>query len=216
MRYIKICPRCGKENDELADSCSYDGEFLGMVPATPAPDSKPDETPAKGPGEVPHVKKQNKRFAPGGPTAAVNTRVDQQRRKEAERRAALESEECGVPTPEPEPEAPLEPLKTLYLESGAGQVFEVREGYVVGQTHPSSCAQIQLADLPGIGYVHRNHCSFSFQDDAWRVTAIQQPGYTNPTMLNHKRIGPGESKPLHNGDRLTLSGVTLNIRIIEL
>ncbi|MBW7866145.1 MAG: FHA domain-containing protein [Candidatus Hydrogenedens sp.] len=36
MRYVKVCPRCGAENDEMAEVCARDNEFLGMVPATPA------------------------------------------------------------------------------------------------------------------------------------------------------------------------------------
>ena len=52
MRYVKACPRCGHLNDEEADVCVRDGEFLGMVPAAPAPDRPsekalpPLETPA--------------------------------------------------------------------------------------------------------------------------------------------------------------------------
>ena len=43
MRYVKTCPRCGYLNDEEADVCVQDGEFLGMIPAVPAPD-RPSET----------------------------------------------------------------------------------------------------------------------------------------------------------------------------
>ena len=42
MRYVKTCPRCGYLNDEEADVCAQDGEFLGMIPAVPAPD-RPSE-----------------------------------------------------------------------------------------------------------------------------------------------------------------------------
>ena len=214
MRYVKICPRCGKQNDELSDSCSVDGEFLGMVPATPAPDSPPDP-PSQHPGEIPFVKRHGKRFAPGGPTAAVNTRADQQRRKES---AQDEPDpEAETTEPESEPMAASEPVPTLFLETGSssGQVFEIREGYVVGQAHPSSTAQIQLTDLPAIAYVHRSHCSFALKDRKWHVTAIEQQTYTNPTLVNQQRLAPGESTPLRNGDRLTLSGLTLTVRIIE-
>lgn len=214
MRYVKICPRCGKQNDELSDSCAADGEFLGMVPATPSPDSPPDP-PGSQPGEIPVIKRHGKRFAPGGPTAAVNTRSDQQRRKEAAQEELDAA--AGTCEPQPEPAATPEPAPTLFLETGtgSGQVFEVRDGYVVGQAHPSSMAQIQLADLPGITYVHRRHCSFTFKDRKWHVTAIEQQSYTNPTLINQQRLAPGESRPLHNGDRLTLSGLTLTVRIIE-
>ena len=214
MRYVKICPKCGKPNDELSDSCSEDGEFLGMVPATPAPDCPPD-APGQNPGEIPFVKSRGKQFKPGGPSAAVNTRADQQRRKE---KLQKESEpEPHAAQPEPEPAETPEPIPTMFLEAGSasGQVFEVREGYVVGQAHPTSMAQIQLTDFPGVTYVHRNHCSFTFKDRKWNVTAIEQQAYTNPTFLNQQRLAPGETRPLRNGDRLTLSGLTLTIRIID-
>ena len=44
MRYVKTCPRCGYLNDEESDVCLQDGEFLGMVPAVPAPDTLPGKT----------------------------------------------------------------------------------------------------------------------------------------------------------------------------
>jgi len=49
MRYVKICPRCGHLNNEEADICDQDGEFLGMVPAAPAPDRPADPVPAIAP-----------------------------------------------------------------------------------------------------------------------------------------------------------------------
>lgn len=38
MRYGKICPRCGGINDEFADLCQFDGEFIGILGAEPIPD----------------------------------------------------------------------------------------------------------------------------------------------------------------------------------
>jgi predicted component of type VI protein secretion system len=52
-------------------------------------------------------------------------------------------------------------------------------------------------------------------DKKWHITAIEQQAYTNPTFINQQRVLPGESRPLRNGDRLTLSGVMLTVRIIE-
>ena len=43
MRYVKTCPRCGHLNEEEADVCVRDGEFLGMVPAAPAPERPADK-----------------------------------------------------------------------------------------------------------------------------------------------------------------------------
>ena len=51
--------------------------------------------------------------------------------------------------------------QTLYLQVlNSNQVFEIHDGFNVGQAHPSSDASLQLRDLHGIEFVHRNHCSF--------------------------------------------------------
>ena len=35
LEYVKICPKCGRENPETSDICSNEGEFLGMVEPIP-------------------------------------------------------------------------------------------------------------------------------------------------------------------------------------
>jgi len=183
-RYVKICPRCGHENDELSEACERDGEFLGMVPATPS--SK----------------------ASSGPEASPEPAA----------------EPAGTPEPNPSARESVvaatqrfeQPTQALYLETSAGQTLEIRHGNVLGQAHPTSSAHVQLDNLPGLNYVHRSHCLFEFRDNAWHVTAISQPTYTNPTFVNQKRLEPGQSSALRNGDRLILSNLVLNVRIIEL
>lgn len=183
-KYVKVCPRCGHPNDELADACERDGEFLGMVPATLGREesSVPDtvETPPAEPAASTAPTSSE-----GQTNVAVTQRFDQ-------------------------------PTQALYLETSVGQTYEVRHGNVLGQAHPTSSAHIQLADLPGMNYVHRSHCLFEFRDNAWRVTAIAQPVYTNPMFVNQKRLEPGQHAALRNGDRLILSNVVLNVRIIDL
>lgn len=172
VTYAKICPRCGHENDEFADACEKDGEFLGMVPATPVSDE----------------------------AAASEPQAEQE---------------------SPAPSAPLrefgQPARVLYLDvTETAECHQVRDGWVVGQAHPTSTADVQLEGATGINYVHRRHCRFECRDDAWYVTAIEQDGYTNPTFVNHRRLAPDETAPLRNGDRLSLSSVSINVRIIEL
>jgi hypothetical protein len=159
IRYVKICPRCGLANSELAEQCEHDNEFLGVIPATPYKE-KP---------------------------------------------------------PAPETVLPDFPGRALYLEiTGAGKCLEVRDGWVIGQAHPSSRAEIQLAEVPGVNYIHRQHCRFSFQDDQWRVLAIKQAAFTNPTFVNNRGLAPGESAVLRNGDRIALADTVLHARIVDL
>lgn len=172
MRYVKVCPRCGAENDEMAEICQRDGEFLGMVPATPATPLRaepPPPAPASPAGEVP---------------AAETTRAD------------------GA-----------EPV--LYLENaGTGECHLLRPGWVVGQEHPESMAEVQLGERPGIQFVHRRHCRFLHGDGMWEVEALEQPDYTNPTLVNRRRVPVGARMALRNGDSLALSGVQFTVRII--
>jgi pSer/pThr/pTyr-binding forkhead associated (FHA) protein len=107
----------------------------------------------------------------------------------------------------------------LYLQVlGTDRVFEVRDGWTVGQTHPSSTADLQLRDLPGIKYVHRNHCRFSWSGGNWVVTPTDQRefgrDFTNPTAVNQTTVTPGEAHPLKNGDQLSLANLKVVVRII--
>ncbi len=182
-RYVKICPRCGHQNDELAEVCEEDSEFLGMVPASIAretPESAAPQAPDEPPRNTP---------APSSNTSLVDVAVTQRFEQ---------------------------PSIVLYIETSDGKTYEVRHGNVLGQAHPSSAAHIQLEALPDLNYVHRSHCLFEFLDDAWRVRAIAQADYTNPTFVNRTRLEPGQCAVLHNGDKLTLSSVVLSVRIIEL
>jgi len=166
LKYVKVCPRCGFHNDEFAEACARDKEFLGMVPATPADNAPP----------------------PVAGDAAVA---------------------AGQPVAESRPR--------LYVEvASTGQCFEPCPGNVMGQAHPASQAHIQLQGLAGVNYVHRRHCSFDFRDGQWVVTPIAQADYTNPTFHNDRRVDPGQSVPLVDGDRLKLSNVLLHVRILNM
>lgn len=115
--------------------------------------------------------------------------------------------------------APTPLQATLYLQVlGADQVFEVLDGWTVGQSHASSTADLQLRDLPGIHYLHRNHCRFSCVNGNWQVTPTDQRqfgrDFTNPTALNHTTLTPGEAYHINNGDQLSLANLKLVVRII--
>ncbi len=105
----------------------------------------------------------------------------------------------------------------LVLEhQGTSRLFEIKNGEVLGQAHPTSTATLQLDNLPGaLGCVHREHCRFDCDQGKWRVTTIARPDFTNQTLVNHTKIEPGMSHPLRNGDRLTLCNIVFNVRIQE-
>ena len=170
MRYVKVCPRCGAENDEMAEICLRDGEFLGMVPATPAAPARAE--------------------------------------------APLPAPASASPAAEPVRAGGVDPV--LYLENAAtGECHLLRPGWVVGQEHPESVAEVQLGERPGIQFVHRRHCRFLHGEGVWEVEALEQPDYTNPTLVNRRRVPAGARMALRNGDSLALSGVQFTVRIIS-
>ncbi|MEA2080562.1 MAG: FHA domain-containing protein [Pseudomonadota bacterium] len=115
--------------------------------------------------------------------------------------------------------APAQLQSTLYLQVlGSDRIFEVRDGWTVGQSHASSTAELQLRDLPGIRYLHRNHCRFSCVNGDWQITPTDQRqfgrDFTNPTAANHTTLTPGEAHSIKNGDQLSLANLKVVVRII--
>lgn len=111
------------------------------------------------------------------------------------------------------------PPQILYLHVlNSDQIFEIHDGSTVGQAHPSSDASLQLRDLAGIEYVHRNHCEFAYRDGAWQVTPIDQRqfgrDFTNNTVVNQTKVKPELPHALKNGDQLSLAYVKFVVRII--
>ncbi len=133
---------------------------------------------------------------------------------------------------EPKLESDLEPVvdtvnpssamtsqTALYLESVAtGRKFAVEDQWIIGQQHDTNTAQIQLAQIEGVNFVHRQHCQFFYQQNQWWVKSIDQKqhgrDFTNPTFLNQKPLTLEQQTVLHNGDILALAGVALMVRII--
>jgi hypothetical protein len=109
----------------------------------------------------------------------------------------------------------FENASAFYLEiPGTDQVYTIKNGFVLGQAEPTSDADVQLSGIPEINFVHRRHCLFDYAENKWHVTAIKNEGFTNPTLVNHVKLQPGQRHALNNGDRLILSSITLNVRII--
>lgn len=126
-----------------------------------------------------------------------------------------ESKAVSKPTPQTVPVTQrYEAQPILYLEL-AGQAYEIKNGWIIGLEHPTSKAHIQLPHISGTKRnIHRQHCFFEYANDQWFVYAIAQESYTNPTFVNQTRIHPGQRHPINHGDKLTLSDVTLSVRII--
>ncbi len=111
------------------------------------------------------------------------------------------------------------PAKILYIQVlNTDQIFEIQHGLTMGQAHHSSDAGLQLRDVAGIEYVHRNHCTFTYDDGAWQVTPIDQRQYgrdfTNLTKVNQTTLQPGQPHALKNGDQLSLAYAKFVVRII--
>lgn len=111
------------------------------------------------------------------------------------------------------------PPNILYIQVlNSDQIFEIHHGLTVGQAHPSSDAGLQLRDLAGIEYVHRNHCTFAYRDGTWQVTPIDQRqfgrDFTNTTKVNQTTLITGQPHALKNGDQLSLAYVKFVVRII--
>ncbi len=102
------------------------------------------------------------------------------------------------------------------LEAVDGQRHPVQSGWVVGQAHPSSAAQVQLQGA-GTAFVHRSHCQLHYNGTTWEVTALDQQvlggTFTNPTVVNRIPLAPGSQQALQHGDNLALSGVLLRVLI---
>ena len=109
----------------------------------------------------------------------------------------------------------FENASAFYLEvPGTQQLYTIKNGSVLGQAHATSDADVQLSGILGVNFVHRRQCAFDYAEAKWHVTAIKQDDFTNPTLVNHINLQPGQRHALNNGDRLTLCNITLNVRII--
>lgn len=122
--------------------------------------------------------------------------------------------------------APLEPVASALavtqcyepcvLELPDGQRHSIQDGWIIGQAHPSSAAQVGLQGT-GSQFVHRSHCRIQHNGSTWQVTALDQQTlgglFTNPTVVNRTPLAPSQSHPLRDGDTLALSGLLLRLHI---
>jgi ribosomal protein L40E len=216
LEYVKICPKCGHATPEsVGDICPVDKEFLGFVQAVPAPEEADRPQALAPPVSIGDDRRTRK----------ICTKCSHPNEITANR-----CSNCGEPftlVSSMPSETPVQthshPVTTrfdvepsLWLElSGTSKVYEIKNGCIIGQAHPTSNAHVQIADVPGVNFVHRQHCSFDCINGQWFVTAIPQEHYTNPTFVNNQKLQASQRYPINNGDRLTMSNITFNVRIIQ-
>ncbi|HOK89521.1 MAG TPA: FHA domain-containing protein [Candidatus Hydrogenedentes bacterium] len=124
------------------------------------------------------------------------------------------------PAPEAKPVAPVirtsptTESATLYLEHASGSRWPIHPGQTVGQAWPEQGPDVAIEGLPGTRYLHRRHCRFIHENGGWWVEPLPQEHFVNPTLVNGNPVMPGVRAALHNGDRLTLSGLDFTIRML--
>ena len=104
----------------------------------------------------------------------------------------------------------------LVLETpGFDATFRVRNGDTVGRGDMGSTAEVQLNGLPALNLVHRRHCRFELCNGRWYCTPLDEGTFhpPNPTIVNGEFVPPGQSRPLDDGDRLSLANTHLVVRL---
>ncbi len=128
--------------------------------------------------------------------------------------ASPESQQSGT---EPRESPQLQPgphgEPRLYLESlDTGQTYDIMDGSIVGQSHSSSRADVQLSGLPNLNFVSRHHCQFHLEKGSWYVTALSSS--LNSTLVSQTPVSKGGRMRLRNGDELLMANVPFRVRLI--
>lgn len=190
--HVKICPRCKHLNSDDELTCQKCTLFIMDVTSVPK-ESIVALEPEK---EYNNNHKINERY--------INKHQNIQR-------SSIVAN-VGVTTR-------VEEQLSFYLEEpGTGKLHEIQSGYIIGQAHETSVAQVRLSGLHGVNFIHRCHCRITCHNGQWSVQAIDQRefgrDYTNPTLVNDKKLSPGSTSIIRNGDRLVLSKTTFIVRMI--
>lgn len=183
--YAKICPKCNGSNREEENICSTCGQFLGMVRAVPVPEAAPRSL-------------ENRPSEPKAEPGEAFADRDQGERRRGS------TEPASLPRDEHAPRLRLECAST-------GATFAIEDGSTVGQAHPTSRAEVQMAGIPNINYVSRHHCRLNRTGGAWFVTAL--PGALNGTAINGVPVAPGGRARLRDGDELLMANVAFRVKI---
>jgi len=109
------------------------------------------------------------------------------------------------------------PVPRLILElKNTGDTYELKNGWIIGQEHATSKAHVRLArNIPGVNFVHREHCAFQTIRGNWYILPIKAhtAEFINPTTINNNPVEIGELKEIRHGDELGLSGLMFIVKI---
>jgi hypothetical protein len=197
--YVRVCPRCDQATPEYENICAYCQNFIGMEEAVLA-------------SSIASFKAESTGVSAEIPAATVMASP------------SGDGEDPALLAGNTTPRVPVEPLTrrfvanepTLFLEIARDTHLPVYPGWRLGQPHPGNDAEIQLPNhLPGIEFVHRQHCCFEHRSNQWYVIAIDQRSlgrdFTNPTLVNNRILPPGQQVLLSDGDELRLSGIKITV-----
>lgn len=202
--YVKICPKCRHVNPEDGGEVLPDGSL-----------SVPDICGAPGCGEFLGSVIPTRATIDASKGDKQNLVLPAIARKAPDQEKPIHSADAEQKHRSPSVTMRYED-PVCYLElAGAEEVYEVRNGSVLGQAHPTSQANIQLSGLQGVNFVHREHCRFEYDNGQWFVTAIKRQSFTNPTHVNQQRLEPDRRYAIKNGDRLILAQIVFALRTIE-
>lgn len=123
----------------------------------------------------------------------------------------VESNPGAIPDPAPQTlVAPDKPV-TASAYSGAhfvlnatGSIFKLGQATLIGREDPT--LQIDFDGYPDSKYVSHRHAQVSDNNGTYY---IEDMGSANHTYVNEIRLSPGQSQPLHEGDKVRLGRIEL-------
>ena len=97
------------------------------------------------------------------------------------------------------------------IENKESVLVEVQPMMVLGRSEPGNPVDIDLTHIGGYRLgVSRKHVRISASDGQ---LFIQDLGSRNGTMLNGKKLNPEDRYPLHTGDHIQLSRMSVEVQI---
>ena len=125
--------------------------------------------------------------------------------------APEESEPAAIPDPAPQtlvtPQSPA--VAPAYsgvhlVLSSTGSIFKLGSLTVIGREDPT--LQIDFDGYPDSKYVSHRHAQISDNNGTFYIEDL---GSANHTFVNDIRLSPGQSQPLHEGDKVRVGKIEL-------
>jgi hypothetical protein len=91
-----------------------------------------------------------------------------------------------------------------FILNETGSLFKLSPLTVIGRADQT--AQIDFEGYPNGNYISHRHAQITDKDGTYYVEDL---GSANHTYVNDKRLSPGQSEPLRDGDRLRLGKIEL-------